>query len=379
MFICSCKKSEDSKVLKIDPRFFPESEMLLSDIANDVKYIPIENKFPIGHIYSYKFACGYIYMAIKDVGIVRYTIDGKLDKKYGKIGRGPGEYVYFLKFALEDTNGSVYVLDQKMNDIEVYKSDGKHIRNIKLQDDDYGFGFSDIEFNNSLLFLAQYINMGHGEYNWLITDTLGEIKKIKKNPYPLFEGRWGGNGGIFKYKNSIGYWDSQKDTIFKISPDLSHHMIALFSQGEHRFPKNSEAYDPIETYKKNRANYCMSYVLIETDNFFVYKYFLDGLHLALIDKEDIIAQSITINNNKKGITNNIDGGIDFNPENYFECKNEEYLISILQPFVIRYHIASRIFKNSTPKYPEKKDALSTLADNLNENDNPVLMLVRLKE
>ncbi|MCF6357444.1 MAG: hypothetical protein L3J54_06505 [Draconibacterium sp.] len=43
------------------------------------------------------------------------------------------------------------------------------------------------------------------------------------------------------------------------------------------------------------------------------------------------------------------------------------------------HVNSEAFKNSTPLYPEKKKALEKLANNLNENNNPVLMLVKLKE
>jgi hypothetical protein len=42
-------------------------------------------------------------------------------------------------------------------------------------------------------------------------------------------------------------------------------------------------------------------------------------------------------------------------------------------------ISSDDFKNSTPKYPEKKKYLEKLANSLDENDNPVLMLVKLKE
>jgi hypothetical protein len=42
------------------------------------------------------------------------------------------------------------------------------------------------------------------------------------------------------------------------------------------------------------------------------------------------------------------------------------------------HIASNDFASSTPKYPDKKKALEDLADSLSENDNPVLMVVRMK-
>ena len=71
--------------------------------------------------------------------------------------------------------------------------------------------------------------------------------------------------------------------------------------------------------------------------------------------------------------------MDFNPETYFIDSGDEYLAGYIQPYELKIFIASNKFKNSTPKYPEKKKQLEQLANSLNENDNPVLMLVKLKE
>ncbi len=49
-----------------------------------------------------------------------------------------------------------------------------------------------------------------------------------------------------------------------------------------------------------------------------------------------------------------------------------------EPYQLKMYMASQSFKNSTPKYPEKKKELEKLAASLDENDNPVLMLVKLK-
>jgi hypothetical protein len=42
-------------------------------------------------------------------------------------------------------------------------------------------------------------------------------------------------------------------------------------------------------------------------------------------------------------------------------------------------LTKKEFKNSAPKYPEKKKELEKLANSLKETDNPVLKLVRLKK
>jgi hypothetical protein len=51
----------------------------------------------------------------------------------------------------------------------------------------------------------------------------------------------------------------------------------------------------------------------------------------------------------------------------------------MNAFDLKAHVASNEFKNATPKFPEKKKELEQLANELNENDNPILMLVRPKE
>ena len=175
----SCSKPE-SEIKTINILENDESEIKISEIADDISYIPLDNQFPIGITYSYKIINDFIYAAIKDVGIVRFTNTGKLDRKYGKIGRGPDEYVFFLKFAVDENTGTVYVMDHKMNDIEVYNNIGDHIRNIKLPVDYDGFGLSDVEYFGSSLFLAQSINMGHGDHDWLVMDTLGNKITEKK-------------------------------------------------------------------------------------------------------------------------------------------------------------------------------------------------------
>ena len=51
----------------------------------------------------------------------------------------------------------------------------------------------------------------------------------------------------------------------------------------------------------------------------------------------------------------------------------------IDAYIIKEHVASEASKNSNPKFPEKKKELEKLAASLDENDNPVLMLVKLKD
>jgi hypothetical protein len=55
------------------------------------------------------------------------------------------------------------------------------------------------------------------------------------------------------------------------------------------------------------------------------------------------------------------------------------MISLINPYQLKIHIAGNEFLNSVPKYPEKKKELEKFANSLKETDNPVLMIVRLKK
>lgn len=48
----SCN-SRDDNLFEIDPRDWVENKITLSEIADDITYIPLDNTFPIGIIYSF--------------------------------------------------------------------------------------------------------------------------------------------------------------------------------------------------------------------------------------------------------------------------------------------------------------------------------------
>ena len=139
----------------------------------------------------------------------------------GRPGKGPGEYQWWDSFAVEPKNGNIYI-HGKVNTIMVYTSDGNYLREFKLPYDP-GSKFIYLDFfNNSYLLIAQSSIGAHAQYNWIITDTLGNVVSYKKNSTSPFETRVRSTGGIFKFKDAISYWVGYNDTVFSISPDFSY-------------------------------------------------------------------------------------------------------------------------------------------------------------
>ncbi|MBK7479971.1 MAG: hypothetical protein IPI69_09835 [Bacteroidales bacterium] len=79
---------------------------------------------------------------------------------------------------------------------------------------------------------------------------------------------------------------------------------------------------------------------------------------------------------EEGIINDLDGGVNILP---LTIKDDNTIIGWVDAIKLKAHVASETFKNSSPKYPEKKKKLEKLAGSLKETDNPVLMMVRLKD
>jgi hypothetical protein len=136
---------------------------------------------------------------------------------------------------------------------------------------------------------------------------------------------------------------------------------------------------------KQMGQYVIHGDLFETNRFLVLDYRFDKNSIAVLDKKN---NKVYMNYHKEngnrpmicGIQNDLDGGIMFRlyANSYFTENNIEYLIGLIDPFDLKSHIASTEFKNSVPKDPEKKNALEKFANGIKETDNPILMMIKLK-
>ena len=383
----SCSSSNNSP-FKIDPRTFVENKITLSDIADEIKYIPLDNSIPFTN-FKYVITQDFFYISANRIGILKFDRQGRLIKKIGSQGRGPGEFLYGHYFTVDEKTGNIFVIDQR-NFIKVYSKNGTFLRDILLNKigGEVGWG-GDIEFFNSLLFVPNSLGQGDSKYAWVFLDTLGNLVAVKENSIPPFKTAER-DAVIYKFENKLFYFNFFNDTIFSISPDLNYKMEYLFAQGEHRWPKEwkggnitqlnalvFKTFDPSGTF--------------ETKRYLVVQYgYLDMSATCFIDKktkktflafklDESPSRGIRIRKYESYLVNDLDGGLPLRRLNYYSEDNNEYITSLINPFDLKIYVSGNEFMNSTPKYPEKKKALAKLANSLKETDNPVLMMVRLKK
>lgn len=378
LLMSSCE-SKDKNLYEFDPKSLTENKITLSEIADDITYVPLDNSFPLDLIYQPKyFTSNSIYLSVKETGIIVFDRDGKFRKMIGSIGRGPGEYAFNYDFTIDDKNGTIYIHD--IGDlIKVYSSDGSFLRSISLPE--YGDNIETIESYNSKLFVFKLLQMGDSKYMWIVIDSLDNLIKKQERTIPMFRNGWGGSRGTYKFGNNLFYWNGYCDTVFSILPDLSYKASFIFSAGEHRVPMS--VFNPFEQAKE----FMHIEQIFETSRFLAIRYFYKRPVFVLIDKNNRKSflsyleseEGSIVSKRIGGIMNDLDGGPMFLPQNYFEENGREYMVGLINPYQIKAQIKSIEFKNSAPKYPEKKKEIEKLVNRLKETDNPVLVLLRLKK
>lgn len=378
IILASCK-SPDSGIYKFDPRTIEDNEITLSEIADDITYIPLDNSFPISLIYDPRyFVNDNIYLSAYQSGVMIFDRKGKLIRRIGSIGRGPGEYAHYFNFSVDDKSGTVYVLDARV--IRVFSKTGRFLRSIELKE--YEEGSDVIEFYNSKIFISFHPQYGVEKFDWIVLDTLGNILKTRERSLPEFHCNFLIGGGVYKFDNRIYSWNPWSDTIFSISPDFILEPSFVISPGEHRLPR--EDFHRLEDIKL----YYAPHIILESNNFIFTRYYHENnVVIAVIDKETRASYSTILtsgpavigNNIIGGITNDLDGGMRFQPENYFVENDREYLAGLINAQDIIARVKTDEFKIFQAKYPEKKNAFEELAGRIKETDNQVLMVVRLKK
>jgi len=370
LLISSCKQ-EKNGLIEFDPRNLTENKILLSEIANDINYIPLDNSYTLGLIYdNIEFINNSIYLSEKDIGVLVFDKTGKTLRKIGSKGRGPGEFVYNYMFTVDEKTESVYVLDSGAI-IKIYSKTGEFLRSFSLKG--YGDMIFSIKMYNSNLYAFYLIQFENAEYKWITVDSLGNLNNKAKIKTPPFIANFTAGEGAYLFQNRISYWNSLVDTVFTID-DLNEKPSIIISPGEQRFPITQNLTpDKLSQYLAIKQ-------IFETNRFLIIRYFFKNKkEFAIINKED--RKTILTYwefDGSSGIVNDLDGGPSFIPNNYFNENGKEYLAGIVYSHKLKKLVSSIEFKNYSPKYPEKKKEFEILANQLKETDNPVLVIVKLK-
>ncbi|TKG94924.1 6-bladed beta-propeller [Puteibacter caeruleilacunae] len=374
LIFVSCSNHEKTKIQEINPTKFEKTELFLSEYAESIDYIQLESNPPFSSIITCKVVDSLIYAAVRPNGnMLVYDMKGKFQRKIGRNGRGPGEYKYAMHFCVDSDEGKVYVLSQKK--IIIYSIGGSFIKEISLAD--YDTTFCSIRVHHGNIYLFDNFCCGYMKYNWLVLNKEGEQVSSKLNSVAPFKCRQiPGNKIVFEDDENMYYWNYLNDSIFQIKPD-NHSLKYLFAHGNFRISPSNWDNDKIvygSCFRPDR--------IFKTHNSLILRYFMAHRYgIAVSKTRNLSFKSYEIDFSEKifGFINDIDGGMPLDPKQCVNSTDKQYLMSYIPALSLKQYVESNKFGQTKCKQPVLHEKLKAFASQIDENDNPILILAKLKE
>ena len=355
------------KTIDFAGQFSTKKVCFLTDLALNVEYIKLEFSKEaliddVSKIGQIVITDSYIFIQSR-CELYMFSRTGKFIRKIGSIGKGPGEYICALSFGIDSTNQKIYI-QTSTHTLMTFSFDGKHIETNPLKA--HGELFY---YNNKIISVSNLETAFFGEWNGIRAQTFDiKNKQEQKVSYSNFKS----NSALYPSNFSYKYNDTvftqfvNNDTVFYLK-DNKFIPQYILNMGKYR-RKN------IDFSKYSGKNFIYINKVKESKNFLFMDYFLTDRYSpqnAIYQKNTGILYSLK----DELIINDLDGGMNIWPK--FSIDNNKVAVFI-DIFDIFENLDKNYFASSTAKYPEKKLELMKLINSLNENDNPIIMLIHLK-
>lgn len=420
--LISCRnsgsESQNFVEINIEDNIESFKEIKLSDIADSVKYVPLEtsNEIITGQITHLVITDGF-YIVSGSNFCMTFNKNGRFLNHIGTRGHGPGQYLY-IHTPSYDEKGRRIFLSTEGNKLLEFTVEGEFVRAIQLKPQlPSDYIYNSFFINDSII--CGVMSRSHNGNKNLIYFFSEEGKLIKIFPN-IFSNIASAPGINFSYSERILFKDNLSDTLYFLDHHLNLVPYYYFKLGKYDCP--IEVYrTPVKSFEQfdERVQKIAEYIIVagfftDTKNFLLFtcdfgnnlpkservskQYYLAQGEFSLNDtvvegtstavggvynKNTLEVNFLKNYNGYYGFLNDIDGGMPFWPGNQPSLWSGthaylEELISIIEPYKIKAWIEGEEFKNSQPHNLEKKKLLEEMVSNLDLMDNPILMVVTLK-
>lgn len=372
--------------IEIDPKKVCKTTVKISEIADEIYYIPLETKSEslISDPAKIRTTDNLIFVKNRNPQSLKvFDYNGNYVTDIGKNGNGPGEFTHFISFGIDEIKKIIVVFNAVPYKLLTFDYDGKFKESFPYNDGKY---VNDIDFISDNKYIVMKSNAsGITDFSYQIYTNNHQLiaKRIKPINFTM-KGSFGLSQAFSYYifKNQFIVKENLlNDTVYFVSAMNSMIPKYVFNFGKLAFPlelqKNSLELT-LKARESGRANvseldeYIMPDGMFETKAYIILCYRLKQKFYWGYYNKQTKETCTTVN---QGIINDYDGGPPFHP--IYQKNN--MIVGFIHAYEFIDYINSSTFKNAIPKYPEKKKELENLSNSLNENDNPVLMLVKLKE
>ncbi len=402
--LCACSKDTkptDKTIIPIADAVGTGEILNLSDYAESVKYIPLETNdsvliASIGSAYKQ----GNVYLVKNHQRGTKaqcflFDKNGKFIRTIGKTGESPEEYTSIRSIDVRPNANTIF-MDHREKCLE-YDRNGQVIKYIRMPECPDKMQHGETSSINDSTYLSLLTSPLHRYHKGILFNAKGEEIKLIPNYFEREKsengkGNWGSlDGKSYRFNNQIRLWRSWDDTIFTINKNLDTEVVYRFDFGKHKVPM-----EWMESIKEDYANvdYVYPTTIYESTRYLFFdfqcgrnapekfEYELEGVGQGIRSKRILVNVSVyglfdknkgqltllnqPVKHKYLGFRNDLDGGPAFWPK-YISSKDEMVTWFMAEEFLEIYE-----------QLPAPSPELKAVAEKLSSDDNPVLMVVKLK-
>jgi len=379
VFACTAEKDENSngvRIIPVEDNIGNFTDLNLSDLAKDIKYIPLEKNSDciLSGDLSLR-ACGDNFILL-DRGRIFMVFDkeGKFIRSVGRSGKGPEEYLSARQFSVDEEEGRIdicSIFDKKMIS---YSIEGDFLGEFPLP---YPTNYYAAEPGGGFHIASYRQNQLDGKlFRFTHLDYSGEIK------YRHFEGPVELSKSGVVLKEFAFYSDADKVLVQNAFSDTAYAfkdgkwMPDLFVDlGKYGMPEGWE--DDLTNYDSNKKNFVERVTLNrEKDYTMVYFSHKGKSYYGRYDhksKELVFADNI--DQDMRGLHNDIDGGPAVKPSYYEDNHNWYFIFQAID--LIEWNKEGK-FDNSDVQKPAKNEELIKLVSDLDERIVDNIRIIDIK-
>jgi hypothetical protein len=338
----------------------PAKEIMLSTIAADIRYIPLEttDNCLLSKSYSVCYTGDEI-LAGSEGNFYHFDKNGKFINTIGRKGNGPGEYSYGMFYFLDNNRKYMYIYE--LGYMLCYTYDGRFVRKLKAPD--LNMGTAEMFDENHIIYSNDtYFSNTANPLQLFVMDTAGKsVGKIRghveKNK------RYGVNLSsrdfMYIYDRAVYFKPALENAVYRVLSPRDKELAIRFEVGNKGIEIERNEISP-----ENRMKSISIFQIRETDKYiFVLYGYEKKVYNGLYDRQTKEFSNVTVKDD-------LSGGMDIVPAG--NCASG-YLCMVYFPEIVK-----EAKHYSTASLPERKKEFDQLLSNLKDDDNPILVLMTLR-
>jgi len=383
---CGGKQTQSLKgeVVDLSGIWDKPEDIKLSDIADGIEYIPLETSAEclLGDATGLRVTVLDQYVVVNSKGLRLFNRQGKYLRTIGGIGKGPQEYTSSGRFVIDEKNGRVDILDNDRHRVVSFRVTGEFIGDFRVNDHAAEIT-RDKTGRIGIMYLPWELNLQDtARFEWIT----GEGTLIKS--IPLYVGRPKDGGDSWLIAANL-YWEREKlvfaewplDTLYYLKDDSAWKPLWIPVTGPNKMPR--EVSLNLDRWSAERNAFTSLMLTYETSRYLFFgAQRKEEFGLVCYDKVSPLGYWKPVKSvdevNYPCMINDLDGGLNVS---YFLANgssNDNY-VNVISPIdLITKYKGHPKLANSVAK-PELTEKLFRMVDGLKEDDNPVVMIVKLKK